>query len=226
MGGGDDCSGWEPRLGGPCFPAKVGFEGATHMLARLAVSAVALIALTACAGVQSAGRNARSSGPTSVASATPMPRPAAAAPAPTVAAPPPMVAAPPPARTAAAALPPPVLPAPRATPLQTPPPQRAAPAPVVASTPPPIRTTPNPDDDEVVVPGQVERQVRAPAGDPRSVSERMQDINAWDRCVTHVQAAFESDPMRAQLDSPEDYCAQSLGMSNRNAVPESRRQQR
>lgn len=54
----------------------------------------------------------------------------------------------------------------------------------------------------------------------------MQDINAWDRCVTHVQAAFESDPMRPQLDSPEEYCSQSLGMANRTAVPDSRRSAR
>jgi hypothetical protein len=64
--------------------------------------------------------------------------------------------------------------------------------------------------------------VRPPSGDPRTVTERMQDINAWDRCVTHVQAAFESDPLRPQLQSPEDYCSQSLGMANRDAVPESR----
>jgi hypothetical protein len=50
----------------------------------------------------------------------------------------------------------------------------------------------------------------------------MEDINSWDRCVTHVQAAFERDPMRPQLQSPEEYCAQSLGMTNREAVPESR----
>jgi hypothetical protein len=54
----------------------------------------------------------------------------------------------------------------------------------------------------------------------------MRDINAWDRCVTHVQSAFERDPMRPQLQSPEEYCSQSLGMTNRTAVPVSRTESR
>ena len=202
------------------------------MLARLAVSAAALWALSACANVEYAGRNARSDGGRSVASSTPEPapmtRPAVVTPAP--APPPPQSVASPPSQPAAApALPSPppqrmtsATPAPVAAPPSRPPPM-AAPSPIAPASTRPV--APNPQDDEVVVPGQVERQVRAP-DDPRSTSERMQDINAWDRCVTHVQAAFESDPMRPQLDSPEDYCSQSLGMANRNAVPESRRSQR
>jgi hypothetical protein len=196
------------------------------MFGRLAVSAAALLALSACANVEYAGRNARSDGGASVAPA-PVTR---SAPEPVAT---PAPALPPPQRVASAPSQPPqpqrmasATPTPSPAPV-TPPPSRLPPvaAPSVAApvSAPPV--TPNPDDDTVVVPGQVERQVRAPA-DPRSASERMQDINAWDRCVTHVQAAFESDPMRPQLDSPEDYCSQSLGMANRTAVPESRRSTR
>ena len=50
----------------------------------------------------------------------------------------------------------------------------------------------------------------------------MQDIRAWDQCVMRVQNAFDADPMSAQLDEPEDYCARSLGMASRTAVPDSR----
>ncbi len=77
---------------------------------------------------------------------------------------------------------------------------------------------------DIVVPGGVERQVRPPTGDPRSNIERMEDIRAWDQCVTAVQAAFDSDPMSPQLEMPEDYCARSLGMAGRLAIPESRRE--
>lgn len=81
----------------------------------------------------------------------------------------------------------------------------------------------NPDDADVVVRGQVRNQVPPPAGDPRSTSERIQDIRAWDQCVTHAQAIGETDPMRPQLDTPEDVCRTSLGMTSRSAVPASRR---
>jgi hypothetical protein len=83
-------------------------------------------------------------------------------------------------------------------------------------------TTAARNDEEVIVPGQRERQVPPPDGDPRSTSERMQDIRAWDDCVLRVQAAFERDPMRPALEEPEDYCARSLGMADRLAVPQSR----
>jgi len=85
---------------------------------------------------------------------------------------------------------------------------------------------PNPQDDEVIVPGQREQQIAPPNGDPRSTSERMQDIRSWDQCVTRVQSAFERDPMRPQLDSPEEYCARSLGMADRDAIPISRQERR
>ncbi|HCK84096.1 MAG TPA: hypothetical protein DHW63_06150, partial [Hyphomonadaceae bacterium] len=77
-------------------------------------------------------------------------------------------------------------------------------------------------EDEIVVPGQVQRQIPPPNGDPRSRAERIEDIRAWDQCVTSVQAAFESDPMRPQLQSPEEVCRTSLGMAARDGVPESR----
>jgi hypothetical protein len=145
----------------------------------------ALIALSACAGVTPAGRNAAH------APALPLPesRPPMAEPAPTPE------------------------PAPVAAPnVSVPTPQPAQPA--------------NADDDEVVVHGQVENQVRPPNGDPRNRIERMEDIRAWDQCVTHVQSALESDPLRPQLDTPEDVCRQSLGMASRTAVPESRLRRR
>jgi len=106
------------------------------------------------------------------------------------------------------------------------PPQQAAP-PVAAANvaappapPPPRRDA---DDDEIVVPGGVEQQVPAPAGDPRTAAQRMADIRRWDQCVTRVQARAEADPMRPQLEMPEDYCSEALGMTDRLAVPDSRR---
>lgn len=79
------------------------------------------------------------------------------------------------------------------------------------------------DEDEIVVPGQTQRQIPPPDGDPRSRLERREDVRAWDECVTEVQSAFESDPMGPQLQSPEEVCRASLGMAARDAVPESRR---
>lgn len=106
----------------------------------------------------------------------------------------------------------------------TPPPELppvAAPNVSVAPAPAPPRRASG--EDEIVVPGQVQRQIPPPNGDPRSRAERIEDIRAWDQCVTSVQAAFESDPMRPQLQSPEEVCRTSLGMAARDGVPESRR---
>lgn len=122
-----------------------------------------------------------------------------------------------PAPTAAAA--------PVQTPAPTAEPVAPAPAPVAApevSAPAPRATSTGADSD-IVVPGGPERQVPPPGGDPRSLAERMQDVRAWDQCVTAAQAAYETDPMRPQLDTPEDYCSRSLGMADRSSVPESRR---
>lgn len=173
------------------------------MLARI-VAGAALIALAGCAGMESAGRNARAGQPTRVTTTAPV------SPAPTVSAPTATASAPTPTVTA----PPVSAPAPTVTA------QPAAPAPQVE----PVTTASN--DDDIVVPGARERQVQPPNGDPRSNGERMEDIRAWDRCVMRVQGAAEADPMRPQLDTPEDYCRQSLGMSNRTAVPESRLERR
>ncbi|QGZ93211.1 hypothetical protein [Terricaulis silvestris] len=191
------------------------------MLGRLAAIAV-VAALAGCAGMESAGRNAARDPVASAPTAAPAPRVVASAPTP-----------------ATAPLPAPVASAPRPTP-----------APIVTATPAPPppqaitpRTTAAPavEDDEpapvaidtarrsgsdIIVPGVRERQVQPPRGDPRSTSERMEDIRAWDQCVTRVQAAFESDPMSPQLDSPEEYCSQSLGMAERDAVPLSRGERR
>ncbi|MES1158561.1 MAG: hypothetical protein ABUL42_01575 [Terricaulis silvestris] len=121
--------------------------------------------------------------------------------------------APPPVAAQPAAAPA-VAPAPAAAPV-TPPPG-AVTVPGVAVTPPPPRRG---DDNDIVVPGVQQRQVQPPHGDPRTESERMADIRAWDRCITHVQDAGARDPTRPSLDDPEDYCRRSLGMANRLAVP-------
>lgn len=191
------------------------------MLGRFAVMAGLALALSACAGVESAGRNAsRAPQPAPVArTVTPAPQPAATLP-------------PPQANTGpaiASAVDQPNLTVPPA--VVTPPPQTAPvqQAPVAAPevrVPTPTAAPPRPrsDDDDIVVPGQAQEQVIAPQGDFRSREQRNEDIRAWDRCVSSVQAVYERDPMRPQLDSPEDYCSQSLGMASRDAIPESRLQ--
>lgn len=203
------------------------------MIGRLAIVALA-VGLAGCAGLEPAGRNARG-GPSPTATAsTPAPTPTYV---PQVALPPPQATAPAPQATTA----------PQQRPaLAVPPSQQTAP---VAATPPPVRTqptappvaaprvtvpTPAPSqparalspDDDIVVPGQVQTQVPAPAGDPRSNEERRADVRSWDQCITQVQGAFDGDPMSAQLTTPEEYCAQSLGMADRTSVPFSRRQRR
>lgn len=161
------------------------------MLGRMTALAV-LIALAGCAGMETAGRNARTGD--------------------AVAPPPPATSAPPPAASAA------------------PPPATSASPPPASTAAPPVEqragTTTPAGDENVVVPGARERQVPAPGGDPRSNAERMQDIRAWDRCVMRVQSAAEADPMRPQLETPEDYCRESLGMADRMAVPQSRLERR
>jgi hypothetical protein len=160
---------------------------------------VALVALAGCAGVESAGRSAREGG-----------------------------LAPPPAASAQEAVPAPgAAPAPPSTaPLEVPP---SAEAPVAApdvsvATPPPA--PPRSASDDVVVRGEYAGQLPPPEGDFRSRAQRNEDIRSWDQCVTSVQSAFERDPMRPQLDSPEEYCSRSLGMAGRDAIPDSRIQRR
>lgn len=187
------------------------------MLKRLAAVAV-LAVLAGCAGVESAGRNA---------SRSPAPQPPQVASAPTVSAPAPQpapVAAPPPAQVVAPAPAPAA--APPAAPVRVAPPV-PQPAPTTAAqeaADAPVATASRSGD--IVVPGIREQQVRPPAGDPRSTAERMEDVRAWDQCVMRVQSAFDSDPLSPQLETPEDYCAQSLGMANRDAIPISRQERR
>ncbi len=202
------------------------------MLGRIAVLA-ASVALAACAGLEPVGRNAgrADTTPPPVTRTAPPPQQQ------TTAAPPQQQLAPPapqqqtaPAARAPALTVPPQAAAPTqsasAAPVQTAPtPPVAAPA-VSAPAPQPQRNASADVDDDIVVPGQREQQVRPPAGDPRSMSQRMEDVRAWDQCVMQVQSAFESDPMRPQLTTPEEYCRSSLGMASRTAVPESRRERR
>jgi hypothetical protein len=207
------------------------------MLGRFAALAVC-VSLAACAGLEPAGRNAsRSPQPSRPPVAAPSPAPATAplpAPTPAPRAAPTVAPTPAPSPDAPIArTPAPVVsaptpaPAPATTARPAPTPAPVVTAPAVTPAPANERGTfnPNPQDDEVVVPGQRERQI-TPPGDPRSTSERMEDIRAWDRCVMTVQNAYERDPMRPQLDSPEQYCSRSLGMSNRDAVPMSRQERR
>lgn len=155
-----------------------------------------LVVVTACAGVEPAGRNSRASPP-----------PQASEPAP------------------AADLPPAALTRQAPTPLPPPPPETAAPdvasdARVAPATAP----QPRAEDDEIVVRGQARRQTPPPEGDPRSTAERMADVRAWDQCVSRAQAHGEIDPMRPALDTPEELCARVLGMAERFAMPSSRRE--
>lgn len=163
------------------------------MLGRLAAAA-ALMALAACAGMEPAGRNS---------GRQPEPVPAAAS-APRVSAP----QTPPPSAT----LPPPT-------------PQMSAPpvaAPSVSVAPPPPPPAPSRDSDADVTVQAPARQVEAPRGDPRSVSERREDIQNWDHCVLAVQQTYASDPTEPELETPEDVCRRQLGQASRTAVPAAR----
>ncbi len=79
---------------------------------------------------------------------------------------------------------------------------------------------PAPSGPTIVVPG--ERPGPAVPDDPRTTTERMRDIRAWDRCVLRAQRAADGDPLRPQMDSPEELCRARLGMNDRLAVPVSR----
>jgi hypothetical protein len=118
--------------------------------------------------------------------------------------------------------PPPPIEEPAPTPA-APTPSVAAPGVSVATPAPQPQPAPQGGGGGIVVPGQVERQVPVPDGDPRSAAERMADIRAWDRCVMQVQGQGAADPTRPQLDMPEDVCRNELGMNNRTAVPNRRR---
>lgn len=170
------------------------------MLGRYAAAA-ALIALAGCAGFESAGRNAERGVPEPVPATAPAQRSAPIAP-------PPSYVPPPPSQQQAQA---PVQPA-----QQTQQPLVAAPS--VSVAPPPRRA----DDDADVTVQAPARQVQAPRGDPRSVSERREDVQRWDTCVMQVQQTISSDPLEPVLETPEEVCQRQLGQSDRNAVPTSR----
>ncbi|MEZ5957726.1 MAG: hypothetical protein R3C27_11015 [Hyphomonadaceae bacterium] len=210
------------------------------MIGRVAIVALAM-GLAGCAGLEPAGRNARSNGPMATTPAPQQPAPQQAA------------ALPPPQRTPAPT--PQASQTPQPAPQLTVPPaaQRQQQAPVVAASPPPQPTQPvappvaapnvsvappapvqetstparaRSADEDIVVPGQVQNQVRPPVGDPRTNEERRADIRSWDQCVMQVQSAFDSDPMSPQLTTPEEYCSSSLGMTNRTSVPIARQGRR
>ena len=101
----------------------------------------------------------------------------------------------------------------------------AAPTVSVATPQPQPAQTEEGDSGDIVVPGERERQV-PPPGDPRTNAQRIEDIRRWDTCVMQVQNAFDADPMRPQLQTPEEYCRQTLGMTSRTAVPDSRMRRR
>lgn len=164
------------------------------MFGRMAVLA-ASIALASCAGFEPAGRNAQ------------------------------RAPAPPPMTEPAQTLAPEAAPAPQTAepaPQAQPSPPVAAPDVNAPAPQPPPQSSTRAGGNDIVVPGQREQQVQPPAGDPRSTAQRTEDVRAWDRCVTEAQSAFESDPMRPQLETPEEYCRRNLGMASRLAVPESR----
>lgn len=57
--------------------------------------------------------------------------------------------------------------------------------------------------------------------DPRTPSQRMDDIRAWDKCVLAIQRRGEDEVGRVNpvAESPEEYCRRTLGMPSRTAVP-------
>jgi hypothetical protein len=101
--------------------------------------------------------------------------------------------------------------------VQTTQPSVAAPS-VSIETPP----APQPRGDEDVTVNAPARQVEAPRGDPRSVSEQREDAQNWDHCVLAVQQTISSDPTEPVLESPEEVCRRQLGQASRFAVPTSR----
>ena len=170
------------------------------MLGRYAAVA-ALIALAGCAGFESAGRNSSRGASEPIPTAAPAPRAAPVAPPSSYVPPPPSQAQTSPVQTVQAQQPP-----------------VAAPSVSVAPPPPAPRAA---DDADVTVQAPA-RQVQAPRGDPRSVSERREDIQRWDTCVMQVQQTYASDPLEPETETPEEVCRRQLGQADRNAVPTSR----
>lgn len=174
------------------------------MLGRLAAAA-ALIALAGCAGMEPAGRNA-----THADAPPPVERRAPVAPPPAYVPPPPRAY---------------VAPAPQPQPQPQPVPQASSSPSVAAASvaaPPPPAPQPAADPNADVVVQAPARQLEAPHGDSRSVSERREDMQTWDHCILSVQQTYASDPTEPVLDTPEDVCRRQLGQASRTAVPASR----
>lgn len=75
--------------------------------------------------------------------------------------------------------------------------------------------------DEVVVPGTVEREVQLPQGDVRSARQRARDRARFDRCVMKINDRDSDSPGANPVSvAPEEYCAQRLGMRDRNSAPD------
>ena len=82
-----------------------------------------------------------------------------------------------------------------------------------------------PDDEPntVVVPGTIERPVQLPNGDVRSARQRARDRSRFDRCVMKIQDRDSDSPSANPVGiAPEEYCANHLGMRDRNSQSEGR----
>lgn len=74
--------------------------------------------------------------------------------------------------------------------------------------------------DEVIVPGTVQREVKAPEGDVRSTRQRARDRARFDRCVMKINDRDTDSPGANPVGmAPEEYCSQRLGMRDRNSAP-------
>jgi hypothetical protein len=75
------------------------------------------------------------------------------------------------------------------------------------------------DGNGVTVPGRVERPLTPPRGDARSWYQRFRDRSAFDRCVMKAANSEQETGGYPVAATPEELCAQSLGMRDRNAPP-------
>ncbi|MFZ4072002.1 MAG: hypothetical protein ACOYJ6_18120 [Caulobacterales bacterium] len=105
------------------------------------------------------------------------------------------------------------------------PPPAAAPAP--QSAPAPARPAPAPVEPATSAPGAASVTVIAPdkptpPGDTRSVAERREDRQAFDRCVIKAQAQLDKRGPSAITQSPEEICYRQMGMRDRRDVPMSK----
>jgi hypothetical protein len=87
-----------------------------------------------------------------------------------------------------------------------------------ASPPQTINTPSSPGVSEDVIIAPQQRRATPPDGDPRSIGEKRAHQAAYDKCVL---SAKEPDMAHPVDSSPEEYCSQRLGMSDRNSVPNS-----